>query len=272
MHSKDAIEHRTKFLIGRIKAKFQSNEYSGNSRIFEIPVNKNVFILAPHPDDEVIGCAGVIQQLLANDCRITVVVVTNENERSIVKPNIVDNENLRISEARKACKVLGYQNLVFWPFLERGLTDQEAKESLSQYINEYLKNNPCDMFFIPNHNDMHPDHRHVYESALIALNEVTVSPKTFLYEIWGACDVTHFLPLPKQTYNNKLSAMQCYQSQNNSVDYIEIINEINTIRVTGLSHALNGSNYVECFEFIEPEQVDLYIKNITSKDKKPSIS
>jgi len=43
------------------------------------PINKNdrLLILAPHPDDETIGCAGVIQQALKAGAEVRVVYLTN---------------------------------------------------------------------------------------------------------------------------------------------------------------------------------------------------
>lgn len=38
---------------------------------------ESIVVFAPHPDDEVIGCAGVIQQSLARDARVTVVDITS---------------------------------------------------------------------------------------------------------------------------------------------------------------------------------------------------
>jgi len=37
----------------------------------------SIVVFAPHPDDEVIGCAGVIQQALARGARVTVVAITS---------------------------------------------------------------------------------------------------------------------------------------------------------------------------------------------------
>src|SRR5215470_14613399 len=38
---------------------------------------QSIVIFAPHPDDEVIGCAGVIMQALARGARVKVVAITN---------------------------------------------------------------------------------------------------------------------------------------------------------------------------------------------------
>ena len=44
------------------------------------PAPLDALVIAPHPDDEVIGCAGVIQRTLAAKKRVTVVILTNGDE------------------------------------------------------------------------------------------------------------------------------------------------------------------------------------------------
>ncbi|WP_347018615.1 PIG-L deacetylase family protein [Acinetobacter calcoaceticus] len=39
--------------------------------------SKRVVIVAPHPDDEVLGCGGLMQQLIALNCKILILAVTN---------------------------------------------------------------------------------------------------------------------------------------------------------------------------------------------------
>src|SRR6476659_1327838 len=39
--------------------------------------SESIVVVAPHPDDEVIGCAGVIMQALARGARVKVVAITS---------------------------------------------------------------------------------------------------------------------------------------------------------------------------------------------------
>jgi len=67
----------------------------------------HVLIVAPHPDDETLGCAGVIQGALAKGAAVKVVYLTNgeSNEVSSIvyqrRPLLVKKDFVRIGEVRK---------------------------------------------------------------------------------------------------------------------------------------------------------------------------
>ncbi|RPE31386.1 LmbE family N-acetylglucosaminyl deacetylase [Acinetobacter sp. BIGb0102] len=39
--------------------------------------SKRIVIVAPHPDDEILGCGGLMQQLISLNCRLVIVAVSN---------------------------------------------------------------------------------------------------------------------------------------------------------------------------------------------------
>jgi len=84
------------------------------------PIEKSdrILILAPHPDDETIGCAGIIQQAIAVGARLEVVYMTNgdHNEISFIvyekrltlrKGEFIHMGEVRRKEAINAMKQLG---------------------------------------------------------------------------------------------------------------------------------------------------------------------
>lgn len=92
-----------------------------------------VLVLAPHPDDETIGCGGVIQQALRTGAQVRVVFLTNgdNNEWSfllyrghpVVEPSAVESMGLlRQREALEAAATLGLAatNLVFLGYPDYG--------------------------------------------------------------------------------------------------------------------------------------------------------
>ena len=81
---------------------------------------ESIVVLAPHPDDEVVGCAGIIQQALARGARVKVVVITSGDgfpaAAAGVTHKAVDQvgaedffalSRLRQTESRTALEILG---------------------------------------------------------------------------------------------------------------------------------------------------------------------
>lgn len=94
---------------------------------------ERVLILAPHPDDEVIGCAGVIQQALKAGARVKIIYLTNgdhnklafivyEKRITIRRGEFVHMGRVRQKEAVKAMKFLGLSenDLVFLGYPDFG--------------------------------------------------------------------------------------------------------------------------------------------------------
>src|SRR5215470_19189102 len=82
--------------------------------------SESIVVFAPHPDDEVIGCAGIIQQALARGARVKVVVITSGDgfpaAAAGVTHKAVDQvgaedffalSRLRQTESRTALEILG---------------------------------------------------------------------------------------------------------------------------------------------------------------------
>lgn len=47
-------------------------------------MNKNVLVIAAHPDDEVLGSGGKIKKLINNGYKVTTVIVAKGRKRRIV--------------------------------------------------------------------------------------------------------------------------------------------------------------------------------------------
>jgi len=92
-----------------------------------------VLVLAPHPDDESIGCAGVIQRAVKAKAKVKVAYLTNgdHNELAFIvfkkRPIIFNSEfiamgKVREDEGKKAMKLLGINedNLIFLGYPDYG--------------------------------------------------------------------------------------------------------------------------------------------------------
>ena len=106
---------------------------SGISALEPIVKDDRILILAPHPDDEAIACAGVIQEALKKGARIKIVYLTNGDHNQLAfivyekrlvfrKGEFIHMGEVRRQEAQKAMAGLGLkpENLIFLGYPDFG--------------------------------------------------------------------------------------------------------------------------------------------------------
>jgi len=123
------------------------------------PPHQRVCIFAPHPDDEVLGCGGMLQQLAANGNPIVVVCVTN-GEQSHPNSQIYPPQKLNIirpQESLAALEVLGVAHQVTSIALD--LTDGDVFSHQAQFNKKLAAIvQPDDILVTTFMRDGHPDH------------------------------------------------------------------------------------------------------------------
>ena len=77
-----------------------------------LELQKRVLVIAPHPDDEVLGCGGIIKRLTDSGIRVTVLVASRGKEKLYSKERIL---NVR-KQALEAHRILGVSNTVFFDY------------------------------------------------------------------------------------------------------------------------------------------------------------
>ena len=123
-----------------------------------------VAVLAPHPDDEVLGCTSV----LVDDNVVVVVHVTDGVPASVTGDEATALRAARDREARDACDELGAR-------VERFVTldarDQELwchTADVADDLATLLPTLDCDAVYVPAFQSGHPDHDGLYVAAQIA--------------------------------------------------------------------------------------------------------
>ncbi|MDD5477418.1 MAG: PIG-L family deacetylase [Candidatus Omnitrophica bacterium] len=109
------------------------NRWNSLSELGPFKKNERVLILAPHPDDEAIACAGVIQKALAAGAKVKVAYLTNgdhnelafivyEKRITVRQGEFIHMGQVRQKEAIKAMKSLGLSenDLVFLGYPDFG--------------------------------------------------------------------------------------------------------------------------------------------------------
>lgn len=146
--------------------------------------NDSVLIIAPHPDDEVFGCAGLIKQCLNNGQSVNVAILTGGSKShgnccALDENTIIEN---RRNLSRKAAEILGLpsKNLFFFNYIDGGVVfgDSETNK-LRVLINELQP----DSIFIPHKGDGWSDH---VNTGRIVKSLVAGNKSVSLYEycVW----------------------------------------------------------------------------------------
>jgi LmbE family N-acetylglucosaminyl deacetylase len=181
---------------------------------------KKKLIIAPHPDDEVLGAGGVIKKFSKEGHEVYVLVITKGSPKYYSDEKI---QNVR-KEALEAHKILGVKQTAFLDFHAPEL-DITSNAEISKAISEYISKWKITDLFIPHRGDIHNDHRKVFEASLVAARPVgdfTVKA-IYAYETlseteWAApfsddaFIPTHFENI-SDTMSHKFEAMKCFKSQ-----------------------------------------------------------
>ncbi len=180
-------------------------------------------VIATHPDDEVLGCGGVMARHVARGDEVHVLIVTR-GAPEVFPPEAV--ERVR-EELRTAHRLLGVTDTAFLDFPAPKL-DTIPHCDLSAALARHLRSLAPHTLYLPHHGDIHLDHRAVHHATLVAARPTGNCPfrRLLAYETLSSTewappvaadafvptvfvDITPYLDL-------KLRAMACYQSQLNT--------------------------------------------------------
>ncbi len=174
-----------------------------------------ILVIAPHPDDEVLGCGGTIKKYTkeGNDVFLCIVTKAYSPEWS------EDFIKSRTKEIASSGKSLGIKKTFFLD-LPAVKLDTIPQKDLNNKIGTIVSKVDPDILFIPYEGDLNHDHRLVFEASLVAARPAGNNIKKILaYETpseteWG---IKPFLPIVYvniiKTLDDKLKAMACYKSE-----------------------------------------------------------
>ncbi|NJN56161.1 MAG: PIG-L family deacetylase [Leptolyngbyaceae cyanobacterium SL_5_9] len=183
-------------------------------------MNNRVLVVAPHPDDEILGCGGTIARHTAQGDEVQVLIMTRG------APDVYpldDEEDIR-REAKAAHATLGVSKTHFLDFPAPKL-DTIPGYQLADAIATIIRQYQPQIIYSPHRGDVHLDHQKVYLATLVAARPVNQCPvrQLLCYETlseteWAppASD-TAFVPTVFINITDyldlKLKAMHCYQSE-----------------------------------------------------------
>jgi N-acetylglucosamine malate deacetylase 1 len=188
----------------------------------------NVFVLAPHPDDEAIGCGGTLAHHAARGDRVAVVFLTS-GELGLKHLPREQAWRIREAEAERAAEMLG---LTAVEFLRRPdwLLSEDAREA-SRLLGQLLEREAPDRIYLPHSREAHPDHRACEPLLRAALRERRLpGPTLYAYEVWTPLSEFQLVKDVSDKMACKLRAVRCYRSQLAYVRYDRAVRGLNQYR------------------------------------------
>jgi LmbE family N-acetylglucosaminyl deacetylase len=188
----------------------------------------NVLVIAPHPDDEAIGCGGAISLHRERGDRVATVFLTS-GELGLKHLAREEAWRVREGEAEAAAEVLGIAAMSFLRLPDWGLGDRVDEAATA--LRAILDREQSRVVYLPHGQDGHPDHQAALPTLRAALHGSAAAPPALLtYEVWTPLAAYDHVEDITPVMRRKLQAVRCYRSQIGHFRYDRAVAGLNQYR------------------------------------------
>jgi LmbE family N-acetylglucosaminyl deacetylase len=221
---------------------------------------KRVLIVAAHPDDEILGCGGLISKYRALNVEFKVIFVGEgstcrfDNPSELLAQQAIKQRS-RFSE--RALESLGISDYEFHD-LPCGRLDQVPILSINKIIERVIREFKPDTVFTHSASDVNNDHRIIFNSTLMATRpgaQNNVS-RLFCYEVLSSSEWTfsngftpnYFEEITQHDLRLKWNALAYYESEIKSYPFPRSSEGVEALaKVRGMQA---GVCYAEAFHLV----------------------
>jgi LmbE family N-acetylglucosaminyl deacetylase len=190
----------------------------------------NVLVIAPHPDDEAIGCGGAVCRHAAAGDRVTTVYLTS-GELGLKRLPREKAWEIREAEARRAAKILGISSVEFLR-LPDWMAGEQVAEGARRLLPVLQRERPA-LIYLPHPSEWHPDHRAalpILRAAARRIRTATATLELRGYEVWTPVSEFHHVVDITEVLPRKLRALRAHRSQAAEFDYVRAVRGLNQFR------------------------------------------
>ncbi len=177
-----------------------------------------ILIIAPHPDDEILGCGGTIARCSSAGDEVFVLIVTKGDD--LFDSKLIEDGR---RETIEADQYLGVKQ-TFFSDLPSIKLDTLPQYQINEKISDYIKKVCPNIIFIPFYGDLNQDHQIVHNACIVASRPGLSSVKEiYCYEAasstnWNIPGISvNFTPNVffdiTDTIEKKKKAFQIFKSQ-----------------------------------------------------------
>ena len=212
----------------------------------------NILVIAPHPDDDVLGVGGTMAAAAHQGKGVFAVYITDGRGSPRMDLTISDEAMaaLRKKEALSALKAIGAAGGFFLGKRSGELTEEAQTETEAILIGILQRVRPQEVF-LPAPYERHPTHQRCTQISIQALRKTSgLKPNLMGYSLWGSFwgvrrrimrDISPFI-------KKKVEAIMAHSSQVAYKDYQQgIIGKNNYEAIFWESHGASSASFVEIF-------------------------
>lgn len=129
-----------------------------------------VLAIAPHPDDETLGCGGALLRHVAEGDQVHWLIMSTISEEAGYSRQRIES---RSTEIKKVAQAYGLDSFHQLNYLTTRL-DTYSKSELITDVSSYIKSIQPEIIYLPYRNDVHSDHAVVFDA-------VSACTKSFRY-------------------------------------------------------------------------------------------
>ncbi|BAP55543.1 group 1 glycosyl transferase [Thioploca ingrica] len=175
--------------------------------LLELPQQARILLIAPHSDDEILGCGGTLALLRQNGCHIKVVIITDGKEGDPLGYSVENVVLHRQRESIAALNLLGIEDVVFF---NQPDSHYQHTLPLANQLTQLLNSYAADWLFLPSVLDFHRDHIAISLSWLEIWQHNGGLERVFLYEIWSPLPANWVVDI-SSVFALKQQSLQCYE-------------------------------------------------------------
>lgn len=205
----------------------------------------NILVISPHPDDEAIGCGGIICKHIAEGDYVEVIFLTS-GEKGGHGRSAEEIVEIREQEANDAASILGLCAIDFWK--EPDGNFKVTEHNVTRLVEKIIAAN-TQIIFVTHEKEEHPDHvaaAQLVKQAVEQLPENMLPPTVWMYEVWTPIQRMDHIVDISDYVETKRKAILVYKSQCDVLAFDEAILGLNRYR--GEMQSWPGGDYAEVFK------------------------
>ncbi len=222
-------------------------------------MKKRILICVAHPDDEVLGCGGVIQHHKLKGDQVYCLSLTNgvsarDYNSKIIQKKVLERKKCAITSA----KVLGFKWLDLTQKFEDNRLDKYQLLDVVKFIEKAKKKVNPHIIYTHNQSDLSIDHKVIYNAVITAFRpqDKEIWQEILTFEIPSSTDFNpddnfkpNYIIDIKKFIKKKIKAFSLYKEEVRKYPHSRSLKGIETLaKIRGLQ---NGIEYGEAFQIVK---------------------